>query len=101
MLDFSKLTYLSKRFIIPTRFEQYFIFNTVLSTQIHADVGLRPRIEHGAVHLFNMLKYINNVQLTRKEREIVYKKLQINSYYGHPESVLLASVGKFLEHLIL
>ena len=61
--------------------------------QTVGDLLLRPRLEHGPIHLFNMLEYIDNVQLTSKERKVVYKKLQGNSYYGHPESILLARLG--------
>ena len=57
---------------------------------------LQPGLEHGAVHLFKHLQYATEIQLTRKEREVEYARISHNSYFGHPESVILAKLGTYL-----
>ena len=68
--------------------------------QVHAEIKLKPQLEHGPIHLFNELTYINRLQATTEEKNVLRKKLQNNSYYAHPEFVILASLGESLYFIV-
>ena len=54
---------------------------------------MRPLIEHGAGHMLDSLRLNSQIQLSPKERKAVMKKLRNNTYFGHPEAVILACLG--------
>ena len=60
---------------------------------------MRPLIEHGASHVLDSLKLNSQIQLSSKERKAIMKKIRNNTYFGHPEAVILACLGKFFEVL--
>ena len=64
-----------------------------LQFQMHAQIKLRPLIEDGAYHVFTSLKLNNDIQLSPKERTAVLKKVANNSYFAHPEAIIIASLG--------
>ena len=60
---------------------------------------MRPLIEHGASHVLDSLKLNSQIQLSSKERKAIMKKIRNNTYFGQPEAVILACLGKFFEVL--
>ena len=69
--------------------------------QLHAEIKLKPHIEDGAGHMFRSLQlHSSAIQLSPKHRKAVMKKLRNNTYFAHPEAVILASLGIGLEHLL-
>ena len=68
---------------------------------MHAQIKLRPLIEDGAYHVFTSLKLNNDIQLSPKERKAVVKKLTNNSYFAHPEAIIVGSLGEKLVHVLL
>ena len=68
---------------------------------MHALIKLSPRIEHGAINFQRFMELNDAAELTSKERKIV-KKILNNSYFGHPEAVLIAALGieRYVKQLI-
>jgi len=62
---------------------------------MHALIKLSPRIEHGATNFLKFLELNDAAELTSKERKVVKKKIYNNSYFGHPEAIIIAALGKF------
>ena len=61
--------------------------------QMHAQIKLRPLIEDGAHHVYTSLQLNSEIQLSPSERKAVMKKVLNNSYFAHPEALILASLG--------
>ncbi|KAL5252354.1 hypothetical protein ACHWQZ_G015204 [Mnemiopsis leidyi] len=61
--------------------------------RMHALIKLSPRIEHGATNFLKFLELNDAAELTSKERKVVKKKIYNNSYFGHPEAIIIAALG--------
>ena len=66
---------------------------TFIEFQLHASIKLKPMIEDGAGHVLESLRLNTEVQLSPKERTAVMSKLRNNTYFGHPEAVILSMLG--------
>jgi hypothetical protein len=60
---------------------------------VHADAKYKPDVVFGPVHLHKEIQLIQKFGGAYKDH--LYKYVQINGYYSHPENILAAMLGNF------
>ena len=64
--------------------------------QQHAEIKKRPNIEHGSRHLFKFFQLLEEADLPKELKDLAKKKVHNNSYFAHPEAVIIAKLGELL-----
>ena len=67
----------------------FFIVNVYLPSWFH--IKNKPHCQSGALHLFNMLQLSR--ELDSRMKDIMTKVLQENSYFAHPENIIIACLA--------
>ena len=69
------------------------VLTAALYRQVYVDIKLRPTVAHGAQQLLAEIKRLDEVRLTRKERQVIQEHIEINGNFAHPEKFLLSMLG--------
>ena len=57
------------------------------------EIKLHNKLTDGSKKFFDIIKKYVTFQLTQKIKDIAIKNLKVNSYFAHPENVLIAMLG--------
>ena len=66
----------------------------IIYVQVMVQIKMRPTVTDGANHLLNEIMQLDEVGLTRGERQKVEHHIELNAYFAHPENWLLALLGE-------
>ncbi len=72
----------------PENLKQLVLFIIKVYAPTWFDIKSMPSCKHGPVHVFNMVK--RSLYLREDLKSIVFKTVQRNAYFAHPEYMLLA-----------
>ena len=64
-----------------------------VSLQVFAAIKYKKSITYGARHLFDQIWYTRQ-HCTKAEQKAVFRTIQINCFFAHPENIILAMLGK-------